>query len=179
MYKILFFASVFVATASANYGGGYGMGYAVGPGPLAVHTRQSVAYIPTASSGYAAPTAVAIDGQAPPLAIQYRTFSSPVSINHVHVPGQGSFRATASVDPAHVRVHTVTKPIVQQLNEIVVPRRLIRQQILPVQEQVQTIVARQAPVAVRAAPVAFAAAAPVALIGGGAFGGFGGHAFLG
>lgn len=103
-----------------------------GPGPLAVHTRQRVNYIPTPSSGYAAPTPVGLDAQSPPISLNYRTFSAPISIQHVHVPGQGSFRATASQDPPHVRVHSVTKPIVQELREIIVPQRQVRQQVLPV-----------------------------------------------
>ena len=133
--------------------GGYGMGGGgYGPGPLAVHTRQSVQYIPTPSTGYAVPTRVAIDAMPAPVIMALRTFSSPVSIQHVHVPSPGSFRATASQDAPHVRVHTVTKPIIQELNEIIAPQRIVRQQVLPVQEEVQTIVARAA---VPAGPVAF------------------------
>ena len=103
-----------------------------GPGPLAVHTRQRVNYIPTPSSGYAAPTPVGLDAQSPPISLNYRTFSAPISIQHVHVPGQGSFRASSSQDPPHVRVHTVQKPIIQQLQEVIIPQRQVRQQVLPV-----------------------------------------------
>jgi len=39
-------------------------------------------------------------------------------------------------------VHTVTTPIIQELREVVVPQRFIRQEVLPVQEDIQTNVAR-------------------------------------
>ncbi|KAH9398052.1 hypothetical protein TYRP_019428 [Tyrophagus putrescentiae] len=126
-----------------------------GPGPLAVHTRQRVNYIPTPSSGYAAPTPVGLDAQSPPISLNYRTFSAPISIQHVHVPGQGSFRASSSQDPPHVRVHTV------------------RQQVLPVREEVETVVARNVGQQQQAAPV-LEQAAPVFIQGGGNGGGLGG-----
>ena len=125
-------AAVFVV-CQAVYGYGYG------PGPLAVNTRQSVAYIPTPSSGYAMPTNVAIDSMSAPVNILYRTRSAPINIQHMHIPQPGSFRATASQDAPHVRVHTVTRPIIQELNEIIAPQRLVRQQVLPVQEDIQVL----------------------------------------
>ena len=154
-----------VCSAQAYYLGGGGHG---GPSQLAVHTRQQVQYVDTPSYGYVQPTNVFVESQSPPINMIMRTVSSPVNVQHVHVPSPGSFRATSSQDEPHVRVHTVTRPIISELREIITPRRFITQQILPVQvsatvvqrfqrdqknsnfslflqEQVQTIVARSVP----------------------------------
>ena len=125
-------------------GGGYG-GYSGNVGSLPIiRSHQSLNYYPVASSnyGYAQPTTVYTDSIGPPVNIVSRSFSSPVTLQHIHIPSPGSFRATSSQDGAHVRVHTVTKPIIQEVREIIAPQRIIRQQVLPVQEEIQTLVAR-------------------------------------
>src|SRR5699024_7442683 len=123
------------------------------------------------TQGPALPTQVVNDAMPPPVDLLYRTFSSPVSIRHVHVPQPGSFKATASQDAPHIRVHTVTKPIIQELNEIIAPQRLIRQQVVPVQANAQTLIARRSPAPLAVAPVALGPIAGPLAFGpiGGAF----------
>ncbi|KAH9398061.1 hypothetical protein TYRP_019437 [Tyrophagus putrescentiae] len=119
-------------------GGGGGGGYGGASGNLAVITNQRVSYIDTPSRGYAQPTNVNVESQMSPINLNFQSSSSPVNINHRHNPGQGSFRQTQSEDEPHRLIHTVTKPIIQEVIERIVPRRIITQQ-----EEVQTIVARQ------------------------------------
>ena len=125
---------------SGSLGSGCGAGGCGSPGSLAVNTRQSVRYIPIQSTGYAAPTNIAVESQSGPINFRYQTMSAPVNIQHVHVPSRGSFKQTQSTDEPHVRVHTVTKPIIQEVREIIAPQRIIRQQVQPVREEIQTLV---------------------------------------
>lgn len=147
-YKQFILLSALFAVSYAYGGyGGYALNYpiyAAAAGPLATHTRHYVSEYPVANRGYAYPTTVVSDSMPPPINFVARTYSSPVNVQHVHVASAGSYRATHSHDAPHVRVHTVTKPIIQELREIIAPQRIVRQQVLPVQENVQTIVARQA-----------------------------------
>ena len=113
--------------------GGYGA-----TGNLAVITNQRVSYVDTPSQGYAAPTNLNIDSRSGPINLNFQSYSSPVNIQHNHVPAQGSFRKTESQDEPHRHVHTVTKPIIQELREIIAPQRIVRQQVQPVQEEIQT-----------------------------------------
>ena len=45
-------------------------------------------------------------------------------------------------DEPHVLKHTVKKPVYQEVNEIITPYRKITQEVKPVQEDIQTIIAR-------------------------------------
>ena len=46
-------------------------------------------------------------------------------------------------DEPHVLKHTVKKPVYQEVNEIITPYRRITQEIKPVQEEIETLVARK------------------------------------
>lgn len=105
-------------------------------GSLAVHTQQHVNYLDVPNQGYVQPTSVNVDSQPAPIFLNFRTASSPVNIQHHHASQPGSFRATESFDEPHRHVHTVTKPIIQELREIISPQRIVRQQVQPVQEEV-------------------------------------------
>ncbi|KAI2796321.1 hypothetical protein BLOT_015875 [Blomia tropicalis] len=126
---------------SSNYGSSYSQAN-YGPSNLAVVTQQRVNYVDTPNQGYAQPTTVNVESQAIPIVLNFRSASSPVQINHQHQASSGSFRQTESTDEAHRHLHTVTKPIIQEVREIIAPQRIVRQQVLPVQEQIQTVVAR-------------------------------------
>ena len=49
-----------------------------------------------------------------------------------------------STDEPHYLKHTVKKPVYQEVNEVITPYRKIRQEIRPVQEEIETMVARKA-----------------------------------
>ncbi|OTF73867.1 hypothetical protein BLA29_015159, partial [Euroglyphus maynei] len=48
----------------------------------------------------------------------------------------------AYLDEPQRLIHRVTKPIIQEVYELIQPMRKIQQEIMPVQEEVLTIVAR-------------------------------------
>lgn len=157
-------------------GGGLGNGgsYGGGSGNLAVITRQRVQYVDVPSQGFLQPTNLNVGSSAGPINFNIQSSSSPVNIQHRHQSTPGSFRQTQSVDEAHRHTHTVNKPskmhfyklithsnllliitVIQEVNEIVSPRRIIRQQVQPVIEDINTQVARQVQQVqqVQAAPV--------------------------
>ncbi|KAJ6221936.1 hypothetical protein RDWZM_000481 [Blomia tropicalis] len=140
-------------------------GSVTGPGPLAVLTQRRVKYIPvpTRKAKKRAPT-VYVDAHLTPVKLVMRSYSSPIVMTHRHVPQGGSYRYTESVDEPHRLVHTVHKPIIQEIREIVAPVRFVRQEIQPVREQISTNIAR----AVGTNPAAAAAAAAATAVGSGA-----------
>ncbi|OTF82081.1 hypothetical protein BLA29_014808, partial [Euroglyphus maynei] len=53
------------------------------------------------------------------------------------------FHESHSQDEPHVLKHTVKKPVYQEVHEVILPRRQITQEIKPVLEDIQTLVARK------------------------------------
>jgi len=127
-----------------GYAGGYQAGgYSGGLIPAAIQSRRSVQFydVPTQ---YAAPAPLSIDVPAhqQPINFLFRSSSSPLNLETAHEATSGSYQENASQDEPHVRVHTVTRPVIQKVNEIISPYRQIQQQVQPVQEEVQALVAR-------------------------------------
>jgi len=65
-----------------------------------------------------------------------------LNVQQYHQGAQGSNQETQSEDEPHYLKHTVKKPIYQEVREVISPYRKITQEIKPVQEEIQTIVAR-------------------------------------
>ena len=94
----------------------------------------------------------------------FRSASSQLNVQQAHQGAAGSVQESASEDETHILRHSVVKPVLQQIREVVTPFRRITQEIQPVREEINTIVARGVNKAVVAAPVAVqAVAAPVAV----------------
>ena len=154
---------------------GYGLAQA-GPLPAAIHSRRHYEVVPVPSHEEPAQlTQINVDPVENPVAIRFVSKSSPVLIDQVHIPGEpGQVTETNSEDEPHRVVHTVSRPVIQEVREIIQPYRSIQQEVRPVLEEISTVVARgeprvnavvapaPAPVAV-AAPVALAAPAPIAV----------------
>lgn len=89
------------------------------------------------------PQVIEIEGSVLPLILHFKSVSSPIRIHQMHHPAQAvEVQETKSEDEPHILRHQVTKPIIQEVREIITPYRRIVQEIQPVQEQIQTIVAR-------------------------------------
>ncbi|OTF78256.1 DFP2-like protein, partial [Euroglyphus maynei] len=118
----------------------------MGPVSLAVRSTQNVQYydIPSVQSA-AQPYQVMVESSSIPMTMMFRTYSSPMNVRHQHVTSQGSVQETQSQDEPHVLRHTVHKPIVQEIREVITPMRSIRQEVRPVEENIQTFVARSQP----------------------------------
>jgi len=82
----------------------------------------------------------------------FKSASSQLNVQQAPQGAAGSAQESASEDEAHVLKHSVTKPIIQEVKEVITPFRRIHQEVQPVQESINTVVARG--VAQRAVAVA-------------------------
>jgi len=116
----------------------------VGPVNAAVITSrvQEVLEVPI-SEDVVTPQVVIIEPNLTPVTIEFRSRSSPVNIQQVHIPGpKGQTKTTRSEEQPDKVIHEVVKPVIQEVREIIQPFRKITQQILPVQEEVLSVVSK-------------------------------------
>jgi len=130
-----------------GYGGGLGLGLGAGIGGgrvnAAILSTRSVQVVPVASNyGTSAPTVVDIDSSEQPVVLNFNSRSSPLLTTQNHYGQAGSHQSTASQDEPHVLTHEVVRPVIQEIREVIVPQRNVVQEIRPVLENVQTVVAR-------------------------------------
>ena len=124
-------------------GGGYGGdGYSGAPIPAAIQSHHNIHYYDVPSTGHVHPTTVEVGASSVPLNILFRSASSNLNVQQYHEGARGTNQKTQSEDEAHVLKHTVKKPIYQEVREVISPYRKITQEIKPVQEEIETIVAR-------------------------------------
>lgn len=119
------------------------------------------------------PQIVEVEAGNLPLTIHFKSASSALNVVQTHQPGNaGEPQHTSSEDEPHRLVHEVTKPVIQEVREIITPFRRVIQEIKPVQEEIQTIIAKGEP---RGNLAASGMGGGLALGGGGSSGGgFGG-----
>jgi hypothetical protein len=78
-----------------------------------------------------------------PLNIHFKSRSSTIRLSQEHIPGEpGTIEQTRSQDEPSITRHEVTKPVIQEVREIVQPYRRITQELQPVIEKVHTIVSK-------------------------------------
>ncbi|XP_054160324.1 uncharacterized protein LOC128958487 [Oppia nitens] len=151
MFRFIALSALLVVCAARSYngmGGGYGGGYGGGNGgyggygghsiELPVKSSHRIEVIPVHSSGESHATYVDVPGGVLPVYMTFRTQSSPVHVNQVHRGSKGSYQSSSSKDEPHVLVHEVTKPVIQELREVITPFRKVVQVIEPVREEVLT-----------------------------------------
>ena len=128
--------------------GGFGGGFVSGGGggggivPAAIISRHRIDYRDVPSQGVVAPTTIEVGSSSVPLNILFRSSSSHINVQQAHEGAGGSVQQSSSVDEPHHLFHEVSKPIIQEVREVISPYRRIVQEINPVQEDIQTIVAR-------------------------------------
>jgi len=88
------------------------------------------------------PTTIEVGANSVPLNILFRSASSNLNVQQYHEGAKGGYQESQSEDEPHILKHTVKKPIYQEVREVISPYRKITQEIKPVQEEIQTIVAR-------------------------------------
>ncbi|KAH9405933.1 hypothetical protein TYRP_014230 [Tyrophagus putrescentiae] len=106
----------------------------------AIQSKHEIQFRDVPSSGEVQPTTIEVGASPIPLTILFRSASSNLNIQQVHEGAGGSNQETQSEDEPHVLKHSVTKPIIQEVREIITPSRKI--EIQPVQEEILTIVAK-------------------------------------
>ena len=123
--------------------GGYGLGGGYGHGiNAAIYSHHNVKVLPVKSYGYSKPVYVDVPGGATPIYMNFQTQSSPLYVKQNHYGAKGSYQHSSSYDEPHKLVHHVTKPVIQELHEVVKPFRKVVQRIEPVQEEITTLVSQ-------------------------------------
>ena len=125
-------------------GGGYGGGYGGGSGgggygghsiELPIFSKHDIEVIHTPSHREESSTHVEVPGGVLPVYMTFKTESSPIYVKQVHKNRGGSYQRSSSKDEPHHLVHEVTKPVIQELREIITPYRKVVQVIEPVKEE--------------------------------------------
>ena len=94
------------------------------------------------SHGYVKPTTIDVPPNHIPINFIFRSASSAIHAEQKHMGSPGSYQQSYSKDEPHVLKHMVTKPIIQEVHEIISPYRQVTQEVRPVQERIQTLIAR-------------------------------------
>ncbi|KAJ6219645.1 hypothetical protein RDWZM_005457 [Blomia tropicalis] len=96
----------------------------------------------TAGTGPEYQQIVEVNANSIPLNLVFMTQSSKVNVKQEHKKAfTGNYpQHSYSIDEPHILKHTVTKPIYQEIREIIHPTRKIVQQIEPVQEEIHTTI---------------------------------------
>jgi hypothetical protein len=116
----------------------------VGPVVAAIETRRSsqVVDVPT-SRDLITPQTLIVEPSLQPVNIEFRSSASPINVNQVYIPGRpGEVQATRSEEEPDRHLHEIVKPVIQEVRETVVPYRRVTQEILPIQEEINSILAR-------------------------------------
>ncbi|KAF7495986.1 hypothetical protein SSS_09610 [Sarcoptes scabiei] len=151
MFLIFLLIALLGETFSMPYGthmilGGYGgrsshggYGYVV---PAAVLSHHNIKYYDVPSKGYIKPTTIDVPPNYIPVHFIFRSASSLVNVEQKHMGAKGDYKESYSKDEPHFLKHTVTKPIIQEVHEIISPYRKVVQTVEPVKEEIKTLVAR-------------------------------------
>nr|XP_027204221.1 pupal cuticle protein 36-like [Dermatophagoides pteronyssinus] len=131
---------------NGGYSGNNGARGPTGPVTAAIQSMRSVE-VNEVQDSYenSEPQVIDIPPSAMPIVINFRTSASQIQIHQSHEPGEPrEVQETQSEDEPHFLKHSVTKPVIQEVHEIIMPFRRVIQEIRPVEEEVKTIIARQA-----------------------------------
>ena len=135
MLKIVFLCQR--ANAEPDYSGQ--------PIPAAVNSRYSVSVkkVDLPSPKLFSPGTIEVKGAIPSFVIKFNSASSKVNLFHQHqsekVPQP---KESFSEDAPQILRHEVSKPIIQEVHEIISPYRRIVQEIKPVIETIDTIISK-------------------------------------
>lgn len=89
-------------------------------GSLAIQRQSRVDFVPVQSNaGPAEPTTLFIDAESSPVNLVVRSVSHGVNLDVQHIAAKGTFRETASEDEPSRHVHTIRKPVIQEVHEVI------------------------------------------------------------
>ena len=95
--------------------------------PAAIQSRHAVATYDVPTTGYRQPVTIDVPANVGMMNFLFRSASSKINVAAKHEGAKGSIKETVSQDEPHILKHTVTKPIMQEVKEIVSPYRKIVQ----------------------------------------------------
>ena len=88
------------------------------------------------------PQTISEGSQGVPITFVFNSASTPIKLVQQHQGSAPQTQETESEDEPDRLKHTVTKPIIQDVREIIIPYRRVTQQVKPVVEEIKTIIAR-------------------------------------
>jgi len=78
-----------------------------------------------------------------PVQLNFHSKSSPLIVSQHHIPGEpGQVQVTSSEDEPQRVIHTVNKPVIQEVHETIQPYRQLTQEVNPVIEQANTLISQ-------------------------------------
>ena len=109
-----------------------------GPVQAAVRSRHTIEYIDVdLPQDDIQPQVVEVDAGVLPLVLNFKSASSRIQVHQSHQGSDaGDIQETESEDEPQLLRHSVTKPIIQEVREIITPYRRVVQEIRPVEEEV-------------------------------------------
>ena len=115
-----------------------------GPIQAAIISQRSVQIVDAPSTGgIAPPQSIIIGPSVQPLNLEFLSQSSPVSVRQVHIPGQPNPpRFSSHEDEPDLLKQEIIKPIIHEVTEAIQPLRKITQEVRPVQESINQVIAR-------------------------------------
>lgn len=76
------------------------------------------------------------------LTLRFNSHSSDVHTLQNHQSKQGKVKKVHTYDEPDLLIHTVRKPIIQEIREIILPYRQRTQEVRPVKEKIETLIAK-------------------------------------
>lgn len=115
------------------------------PPPLkaAVTTNHNVRvyHVPTTKLPQA-DQLVEIESNHVPLHIHFKTASSRLHLTQAHRTHASTVKQVNSVEEPNVLINEISRPIIQTIREVIKPERKIVRELVPVQETIETVVAK-------------------------------------
>lgn len=109
----------------------------------AVKSKHSVATYPVPNNQAIPKNPVVDINSGPlPLTLRFNSFSSQINAIQKHFGSPGQVQKSASVDEPDLLIQNVKKPIIQEVREVIAPYRQRTQEVRPVQERIETIIAK-------------------------------------
>ncbi|UXI14168.1 DFP1 [Sarcoptes scabiei] len=134
----------FITVQASDYG--IGSGHYGGGGQIdaAVMSKQDIRTIPMMSQRSGGGSTPVIDINSSPGSITLRFNSASTQINAIqkHMTRQGTVQKANVMAEPDLLIQNVQKPVIQKVREVITPFRKVLQEVRPVQEQVETVIAR-------------------------------------
>lgn len=77
-----------------------------------------------------------------PLTIRFNSQSSHINAIQKHFGSVGQVQKSNAVDEPDMLIQNIKKPVIQEVREVISPYRQRTQEVQPVQEKIETIIAK-------------------------------------
>ncbi|KAF7492689.1 hypothetical protein SSS_04834 [Sarcoptes scabiei] len=140
MFSILVFV-LSIGLASASYGG-HSAGYDHSI-DAAVKSKHSVNLYPVHSSHEPGKTPVVDINSGPlPLTLRFNSHSSQINAIQKHFSHPGQVQKSSAIDEPDLLIQNIKKPVIQEVREVISPYRHRLQEVRPVRERIETLIAK-------------------------------------